>query len=595
MLARHPLSGLYSFIISVTDYNILTVADDLLKNDGQKFLDMMERLVGHRMQRSEEAVTDDSDDEEGEEDEDKKEDEDDDKEVVSEELTIEEGKRVFSILAARMFEQHVLQAYREKVAQERQQRLLRELEDEDKLTKEQEAKKQTQTQKKKDKKRRQQLAKEEERVAKAAEKAAEEAAMKSKQQAHQEEMRKKKEEEKARRESARIATEEKQREEEERRKRLSEEREREAERERKRKEREEKGEVAKKEQREREERQVWFRQQELTKDLFEHITRDGKFPVAAGGCAEIYRGTFRAPQITTKVAVKAIRVYSGEDNRPKKTKRVRREVKVWMKLDHTNVLPLFGTTSGFGPFPAMVCPWLENGTLTSYLERSNGDLEILQVLALVFPAVHSQSVVHGDLSGSNVLIEANGKACIADFGLSTILDEIGSTFATSSTGKPRGTLRWAAPEMLDPPNHEDVKTRHTGPTMKSDIYSFGSIMLQVCDVARIALPFTLMTHTCDSEQILSGKVPYYYYLRDVQVVAAIVRGETPTQPDDPRVTENRWRFIQRCWSPVRERCSIGLLAKRLSRFQEMILSEILREWSREQRGIVHRTILATIP
>ena len=54
-----------------------------------------------------------------------------------------------------------------------------------------------------------------------------------------------------------------------------------------------------------------------------------------------------------------------------------------MKLNHTNVLPLFGTTSGFGPFPAMVCPWLENGTLTSYLERYGADLEILRILTLV--------------------------------------------------------------------------------------------------------------------------------------------------------------------------------------------------------------------
>ena len=60
---------------------------------------------------------------------------------------------MFSIFAARLFEQRVLQAYRERVAQERQLQLLRELEDEDKMSKEREAKKQTQNQKKKDKKR----------------------------------------------------------------------------------------------------------------------------------------------------------------------------------------------------------------------------------------------------------------------------------------------------------------------------------------------------------------------------------------------------------------------------------------------------------
>lgn len=65
---------------------------------------------------------------------------------------MEEGKKMFSIFAARMFEQRVLHAYREKVAQERQLQLLRELEDEDKMSKEREAKKQKENQKKKDKK-----------------------------------------------------------------------------------------------------------------------------------------------------------------------------------------------------------------------------------------------------------------------------------------------------------------------------------------------------------------------------------------------------------------------------------------------------------
>ncbi|EMD34905.1 hypothetical protein CERSUDRAFT_54393, partial [Gelatoporia subvermispora B] len=73
--------------------------------------------------------------------------------VMTEEQKMEEGKRMFSIFAARMFEQRVLQAYREKVAQERQLQLLRELEDEDKRAKEKEQQKLSHNQKKKDKKR----------------------------------------------------------------------------------------------------------------------------------------------------------------------------------------------------------------------------------------------------------------------------------------------------------------------------------------------------------------------------------------------------------------------------------------------------------
>jgi len=60
---------------------------------------------------------------------------------MTEEQRMEEGRRMFQIFAARMFEQRVLQAYREKVAAERQQRLLEELAEEDVRKDQKEAKK----------------------------------------------------------------------------------------------------------------------------------------------------------------------------------------------------------------------------------------------------------------------------------------------------------------------------------------------------------------------------------------------------------------------------------------------------------------------
>jgi hypothetical protein len=72
--------------------NILTVADDLLKNDGQKFLEMMEQLAERRMAREEDgalALEEDSEDdedldeEEEDEEEEDEDDEDDDEEEVS--------------------------------------------------------------------------------------------------------------------------------------------------------------------------------------------------------------------------------------------------------------------------------------------------------------------------------------------------------------------------------------------------------------------------------------------------------------------------------------------------------------------------------
>lgn len=93
------MSWISSFRSSTGPGNILTVADDLLKNDGQKFLEMMEQLAERRMQREESAIRelgsddDDDDDEDGEdEDDDAEGDESDGEEGDEGEGSGEEGE-----------------------------------------------------------------------------------------------------------------------------------------------------------------------------------------------------------------------------------------------------------------------------------------------------------------------------------------------------------------------------------------------------------------------------------------------------------------------------------------------------------------------
>lgn len=183
---------------------------------------------------------------------------------MTEEQRMEEGRRMFQIFAARMFEQRVLTAYREKVAQERQKKLLEELEEETRQDVQREQKRAKEAQKKKDKKRLQKLAKDEERARKEAEKAAEEAAQRALEEKKAEEQRLKREEQRKKKEAEKKAQEEERlRKEAEKQKRLQEERERQAEQERKHREAKEREKKKKEEARkkEREEREV--REKEL--------------------------------------------------------------------------------------------------------------------------------------------------------------------------------------------------------------------------------------------------------------------------------------------------------------------------------------------
>ncbi|KAL8671438.1 MAG: hypothetical protein Q9168_004067 [Polycauliona sp. 1 TL-2023] len=263
---------------------ILTVADDLLKNDGKKFIEMMEQLAERRMQREEDAqyaaaaglshpaiqphshgppAEDDAYDEEDDEDSyesgDEEDYEDEEMETMTEEQRMEEGRRMFQIFAARMFEQRVLTAYREKVAAERQQKLIEELEEESRQDTQREAKKAKEAQKKKDKKRQLKMKQDEEKAQRDAKKAEDEAAARAVEEKKLEEQRQKKEEQRKKKDAEKKAQdEERQRKEADKQKRLQEAREQQAEQERKQREQKEREKKKKDEARkkEREEREV---------------------------------------------------------------------------------------------------------------------------------------------------------------------------------------------------------------------------------------------------------------------------------------------------------------------------------------------------
>ncbi|WFD31532.1 Stress response protein nst1 [Malassezia sp. CBS 17886] len=206
-------SDCYCINSSLTVKGILAVADDLSGNEVQKLILMMEQLAERPTLAGDACAAPDAPDDER------------DSAASDAELTPEEqreqGWRMFQIFAARILEHRVLQAYREKVAQERQLQLLRELEEEEFNEKAREAKRAKENQRKKDKKRQLRQQKEEERARSAERERQEEA---RREEARQEEARRareiergRQEEERRKRDAERAA--ERERQEEERRRR----------------------------------------------------------------------------------------------------------------------------------------------------------------------------------------------------------------------------------------------------------------------------------------------------------------------------------------------------------------------------------------
>lgn len=94
--------------------------------------------------------------------------------------------------------------------------------------------------------------------------------------------------------------------------------------------------------------------------------------------------------------------------------------------------------------------------------------EIAQGLAYL----HSQDIIHGDLRGSNILVDDDWHVRLADFGLSVFSDATAAT-QTSHRG---GSVRWMSPELHLPQSCGlDTFQR----TFASDVYSFAFVCVEV--------------------------------------------------------------------------------------------------------------------
>ncbi|KIJ12157.1 hypothetical protein PAXINDRAFT_28684, partial [Paxillus involutus ATCC 200175] len=199
------------------------------------------------------------------------------------------------------------------------------------------------------------------------------------------------------------------------------------------------------------------------------------------------------------------------------------ELEIWRRLRHKNVVPFLGTATGFGQFGsvALVSLWMAHGTLQTFIDRYDGDLAIAHRFELVCRVSHfpnTKSEIHLTLVGlsirqNNVLIDETFTARLADFGYASVVGEVEENMSYLQASKQRpGEWKWTAPERL---------FGDSEPTPRSDIYSFGNI-------------------------VLSGEQPWKNKPEAV-VVLQLFQGVNPSRPQSRPIEDEHWEFIGRCW------------------------------------------------
>ncbi|CAM0883089.1 unnamed protein product [Alopecurus aequalis] len=217
--------------------------------------------------------------------------------------------------------------------------------------------------------------------------------------------------------------------------------------------------------------------------------------IGSGGYGKVYKGMIADG---TSVAIKRAEYGSKQGAVEFKT-----EIELLSRVHHRNLVSLIGFCYEQGE-QMLVYEYVSNGTLRENLQARGIYLDWKKRLRIALGSARGLAylheladppIIHRDVKSTNILLDDNLKAKVADFGLSKLVADTEKGHVSTQV---KGTLGYLDPEYYMTQQLSE----------KSDVYSFGVVMLELLSAR---LPITKGTYIVREFRVAIDPNDHDYY------------------------------------------------------------------------------------
>lgn len=188
--------------------------------------------------------------------------------------------------------------------------------------------------------------------------------------------------------------------------------------------------------------------------------------VGMGGMAVVYRAWDL--KLDREVAVKVLRPEYMSDRT--RSSQFNHEVQATSKMSHPNIVGMYDVGQD-GDARYIVMEYVRGNTLEALIRQSGAikPMRAIQIALKILQALghaHKNGIVHRDIKSQNILVDADGRVKVTDFGIARM---VGTPSSTINSQNILGSVHYFSPEQ--------AQGKVAGP--QSDLYSVGVVLYEM--------------------------------------------------------------------------------------------------------------------